>query len=67
SEDEVAPLLTERVSIAALNGPMSVVIAGDEDEAVAIAADFEAQGRKTKRLTVSHAFHSPRMDGMLDA
>ncbi|MEU0839173.1 SDR family NAD(P)-dependent oxidoreductase [Streptomyces sp. NPDC005962] len=67
SEDEVAPLLTDRVSIAALNGPTSVVIAGDEDAAVQIAAGFEAQGRKTKRLTVSHAFHSPRMDGMLDA
>jgi acyl transferase domain-containing protein/NADP-dependent 3-hydroxy acid dehydrogenase YdfG/acyl carrier protein len=67
SEDEVVPLLTERVSIAALNGPASVVIAGDEDAAVEIAASFEAQGRKTKRLTVSHAFHSPRMDGMLEA
>ncbi|MBD3011198.1 acyltransferase domain-containing protein, partial [Streptomyces sp. 5-10] len=67
SEDEVAPLLNERVSIAALNGPSSVVIAGDEDVALEIAAGFEAQGRKTKRLTVSHAFHSPRMDGMLDA
>ncbi|WP_344318580.1 type I polyketide synthase, partial [Streptomyces yatensis] len=67
SEDEVAPLLGERVSIAALNGPTSVVIAGDEDAAVEIAASFEAQGRKTKRLTVSHAFHSPRMDGMLEA
>ncbi|MCC3769135.1 SDR family NAD(P)-dependent oxidoreductase [Streptomyces sp. UNOC14_S4] len=66
SEDEVLPLLTEGVSIAALNGPQSVVIAGDEDAAVAIAAGFEAQGRKTKRLTVSHAFHSPRMDGMLE-
>ncbi|MEU4897210.1 type I polyketide synthase, partial [Streptomyces sp. NPDC044780] len=67
SEDEVAPLLTDSVSIAALNGPSSVVIAGDEDAAVEIAASFEAQGRKTKRLTVSHAFHSPRMDGMLEA
>ncbi|MGW5450283.1 type I polyketide synthase, partial [Streptomyces asiaticus] len=67
SEDEVLPLLTERVSIAALNGPSSVVIAGDEDAAGEIASGFEAQGRKTKRLTVSHAFHSPRMDGMLEA
>ncbi|MFD7629879.1 SDR family NAD(P)-dependent oxidoreductase, partial [Streptomyces sp. NPDC059851] len=67
SEDEVAPLLTDRVGIAAVNGPQSVVVAGDEDAAVVIAGRFEADGRKTKRLTVSHAFHSPHMDGMLDA
>ncbi|MEU9015903.1 beta-ketoacyl synthase N-terminal-like domain-containing protein, partial [Streptomyces sp. NPDC048479] len=67
SEDEVLPLLTDRVSVAAINGPQSVVIAGDEDAAVSIADSFEGQGRKTKRLTVSHAFHSPHMDGMLDA
>ncbi|MFJ4990390.1 SDR family NAD(P)-dependent oxidoreductase, partial [Streptomyces sp. NPDC088732] len=65
SEDEVLPLLTDRVSIAAVNGPQAVVIAGDEDAAVAIVESFG--DRKSKRLTVSHAFHSPHMDGMLDA
>ncbi|MER7514723.1 SDR family NAD(P)-dependent oxidoreductase, partial [Streptomyces lavendulae] len=64
SEAEVLPLLTDRVSIAAVNGPASVVIAGDEDAAVAVVEAFA--DRKTKRLTVSHAFHSPHMDGMLD-
>ncbi|MER5362908.1 type I polyketide synthase, partial [Streptomyces sp. NPDC002785] len=67
SEEEVLPQLTEGVSIAALNGPQSVVIAGDQDAVLKIAAGFEEQGRKTKRLTVSHAFHSPRMDAMLGA
>ncbi|MFD3876074.1 type I polyketide synthase, partial [Streptomyces sp. NPDC058623] len=63
SEDEVLPLLTDRVSIAAVNGPQSVVIAGDEDAAVAVVESLV--GRKSKRLSVSHAFHSPHMDAML--
>ncbi|MGW6774168.1 SDR family NAD(P)-dependent oxidoreductase, partial [Streptomyces sp. NPDC055037] len=68
TEDEVAPLLagvTERVSIAAVNGPTSVVVAGDESAVQDIAAHFEARDRRTRRLRVSHAFHSPLMEPML--
>ncbi|MEV6609028.1 beta-ketoacyl synthase N-terminal-like domain-containing protein [Kutzneria sp. NPDC051319] len=64
-EDEVTPLLTPRVSIAGLNGPTSIVVSGDEQDALAVAEHFSSLGRKTKRLAVSHAGHSPRMDDMM--
>ncbi|MFF7725388.1 SDR family NAD(P)-dependent oxidoreductase [Streptomyces sp. NPDC008001] len=66
TEDEVLPHLTGQVGIAAINGPQSVVVSGSEDEVTAIAEVFKQQGRKTSRLKVSHAFHSPLMDPMLD-
>ncbi|MER6129377.1 type I polyketide synthase, partial [Streptomyces sp. NPDC001795] len=68
SEDDVLPLLAGReneAGIAAVNGPLSVVVSGTEGAVSEIAAAVEALGRRTRRLRVSHAFHSPLMEPML--
>ncbi|HKN56828.1 MAG TPA: type I polyketide synthase, partial [Amycolatopsis sp.] len=69
SEEEILPFLAGQehlAGIASINGPKSVVLSGDDEAVTALAAHWRAQGRKTSRLRVSHAFHSPHMDSVLD-
>lgn len=63
--EEAAPH-AERVSVAAHNGPSSVVLSGELDALGRLAERFEALGVSTRSLEVSHAFHSPLMEPMLD-
>ncbi|WP_139333192.1 type I polyketide synthase, partial [Mycobacterium sp. SP-6446] len=66
TEEEVRPLLAPEAGIAAVNGPASVVISGPDDAVTAIAERLRADGRRVHQLAVSHAFHSPLMDPMID-
>ena len=66
TEAEILPTLSDGVAIAAVNGPTSVVLSGDEEAVTALAEQWKNQGRRTHRLTVSHAFHSPHMDPILE-
>lgn len=55
----------DKVSIAAINGPNSIVISGHKDEITRIVESLENEGVKTKKLNVSHAFHSPLMESIV--
>ncbi|WP_348538569.1 acyltransferase domain-containing protein [Streptomyces albus] len=69
AEEEVLPLLdglADRIAVAAVNGPQATVVSGDTSEVERVSAYFSELGRKTRNLRVSHAFHSPHMDAMLE-
>ncbi|NJN75108.1 MAG: type I polyketide synthase [Synechococcaceae cyanobacterium RL_1_2] len=55
-----------QVTIAAINGPESTVVSGEATALASLVTQWEAQGIKTKQLQVSHAFHSPLMEPMVE-
>jgi acyl transferase domain-containing protein/acyl carrier protein len=68
-EDEVAPLIRgcAGTAIAAVNGPRLVVVAGPEASIASLERQASAASWHTSRLAVSHAFHSPLMEPMVEA
>jgi acyl transferase domain-containing protein/acyl carrier protein len=54
------------VSIAAVNAPENIVISGRTEVVHQIANELRAEGIISKQLLVSHAFHSPMMEPMLE-
>ncbi|RXS56267.1 type I polyketide synthase, partial [Streptomyces sioyaensis] len=68
TEEEVRALLdgAQDATIGAVNGPQATVVSGAQNTVNTIVETLRTQGRKTSFLKVSHAFHSPLMDPMLD-
>ncbi|SFQ99950.1 Acyl transferase domain-containing protein [Lentzea waywayandensis] len=64
-EAEIVGTLPAGVDLAAVNGPSSVVVSGPRDAVADVVSHWAAQGRRTRRLTTSHAFHSAAMDPVL--
>ncbi len=54
------------VSVAGINGPENIVISGKKEFIEKILEDIKADNIDYRKLTVSHAFHSPLMDPILD-
>jgi acyl transferase domain-containing protein len=68
--DRVAPALEpyrDQLSVAAVNGPANMVVSGVGAAIDELTDSLAAQGIKATPLTVSHAFHSPLIEPMLDA
>lgn len=56
----------QQVSIAGVNGLINIVISGKKETVQKLVEQFQAEGIESRSLKVSHAFHSPLMEPILD-
>nr|QBG82532.1 Polyketide synthase [Streptomyces ossamyceticus] len=59
---ELAALVDGRVEVAAVNGPVSVVVAGTPEGLDAVIAEVEARGARARRIAVDYASHSAHVE-----
>jgi acyl transferase domain-containing protein/acyl-CoA synthetase (AMP-forming)/AMP-acid ligase II/acyl carrier protein len=64
--EKIVAQYANKVSIAAINSLENVVISGAREEIQEILIELNAKEIKTRRLKVSHAFHSPLIEPMLE-
>ncbi|OLT63345.1 hypothetical protein BJP37_16995 [Moorena bouillonii PNG] len=62
---EAIQSLSDKVSIAAINGPENIVISGESQAVQTVIARLRSQKVKSLKLPVSHAFHSHLMQPMV--
>ncbi|WP_344866773.1 SDR family NAD(P)-dependent oxidoreductase [Planomonospora alba] len=66
TEEEITPWLTDRVALAEVGGPRSVVLSGPEAAVLEVAGRLEREGRTVRRLGVRHGFQSPLVEPVLE-
>jgi len=64
-ELEVQPLLGQKLSLAAINGPSLCVVSGGSEAVAELEGKLSQQGVECRRLHTSHAFHSEMMEPIL--
>ena len=67
SATEVAPFLSEELSLAVINEPSRCVISGIKGAIADLQSKLAYQGIESRQLHTSHAFHSPMMEPILQS
>jgi acyl transferase domain-containing protein/acyl carrier protein len=66
SKEELTPLLSDELALAAVNAPSTCVVSGSPEAVKVFKEQLEKKAIKTRPLHTSHAFHSPMMDSILE-